>query len=152
VRAFLVPLLAVSGLPACQDEPRMVYVPVSPPEVELRVSVSSTVVTVGAPVVLYAERYYRGEWQQVEKASLSKEQCWLGRPPPEREAEVADNLHWQSSPTQSARFNTVYRPDRTREVVFSQAGSHVLRASSVVYCGSGQDVEAKPITITVRAP
>lgn len=103
-------LLTGACTSACQDEPR---------EVGLRVSASAAVVTVCAPVVLYAERYYRGEWQQVEKASLSKEQCWLGRPPPDREAEVADNLRWQSSPAPPVRFN---------------------------------DVEAKPITITVRAP
>jgi hypothetical protein len=115
--------------------------------VELLVSASATEVAVGAPVILRAERGYQGEWKRVERASLRDGQCWLGRPPPEREPEVADNLHWQVSPEGSARFNVVYREDRTREVTFSQAGTFALQATSVVYCGD--DVAARPITIKV---
>ena len=100
--------------------------------------------------MLHAERYYRAEWQPVERASLSEGQCWVGRPPPQREAEVADNLEWQSSPEEPARFNVVYREDRTREVVFSKAGTYVLTATSVVYCASPDRVRGKPVTITVR--
>ena len=133
---------------ACEKEPRLVYVPASPVEVELLVSASATEVTVGAPVVLHAERYYRGRWKEVERTSLPDGQCWMGRPPPDREAEVADNLDWKSSPSDPVRFNVVYRQDRTREVVFSQPGRYVLNATSVVYCGS--PVGAKPITISVR--
>lgn len=135
---------------ACQGEPRLVYVPTSPVEVELLVSASATEVTVGAPVVLSAERYYRAQWRQIERTSLRDGQCWVGRPPPDREPEVADNLDWKSSPNEPARFNTAYRQDRTREVVFSKAGTYVLSATSVVYCGSSDRVRAKPITITVR--
>ena len=140
-------VLVILGASACQDEPRLVYVPVSPPQVELLTSASASEVAVGAPIVLRAERRYRGEWKQVERASLPQAQCWLGRPPPEYEAEVSDNLHWRASPESAARFNVIYREDRTREVVFSQAGTFILRASSVVYCG--EDVDAKPISIKV---
>jgi hypothetical protein len=143
-RALLPCVLVASG---CQDDSQFVYVPASPPKVELLVSASATEVTVGAPVVLRAERRYEGEWQRVERASLRDGQCWIGRPPPEREREVADNLRWQASPDGSARFNVVYREDRTREVTFSQTGSFALRATSVVYCGD--DVTARPITIKV---
>jgi len=139
--------LAVLGAAACQDQPRLVYVPVTPPQVELLVSASAAEVAVGTPIVLRAERRYRGEWKQVERASLSDGQCWLGRPPPEREPEVADNLHWRASPDGPARFNVVYREDRTREVIFSAAGSFVLQASSTVYCG--EKVDAKPISVKV---
>ena len=142
--------LLLAGASACQDEPRLVYVPVSPPQVELLVSASATEVAVDVPVVLRAERRYRGAWQQVERASLRDGQCWLGRPPPEREPEVADNLHWQASPDGSARFNVAYRSDRTREVVFSKPGSFILRATSAVYCGD--DATARPIAINVAAP
>ena len=138
-------LLCVS---ACEKEPRLVYVPASPLEVELLVSASATEVTVGVPLVLHAERYYRGQWTEVERTSLPEGQCWLGRPPPQREPEVADNLDWKSSPNDPARFNVVYRQDRTREVVFSKPGKYVLNATSAVYCGS--PVRAKPITISVR--
>jgi hypothetical protein len=147
VRAWL-PLLAALSSAACQDEPRLVYVPASPVEVELLVSASATEVKAGAPVVLHAERYYRAQWKQVDKSSLPERQCWVGRPPPDHEPEVADNLDWKSSPGEPARFNTIYRQDRSREVVFSKAGSYVLNATSVVYCGD--PVRAKPITITVR--
>lgn len=126
----------------------MVYVPASSVEVELFVRASATEVTVGVPVVLHAERRYRAQWKQVERTSLRDGQCWVGRPPPDREPEVADNLEWQASPKESARFNTVYRQDRTREVVFAKAGTYVLSGLSVVYCGDS--VRAKPITITVR--
>lgn len=144
-RALLPVVFAVAG---CQDEPRFVYVPASPPVVELLVSASATEVAVGAPIVLRAERRYRGEWRQVERASLRDGQCWLGRPPPEREPEVADNLHWQASPEGAAHFNVVYRQDRTREVTFSQAGTFLLHSTSVVYCGD--KVDARPITIVVK--
>ena len=143
-RALLPYVLAASG---CQDDPQVVYVPAAPPRVELLVSASATEVAIGAPVVLRAERRYRGEWKQVERASLRDGQCWLGRPPPEREPEVADNLRWQASPDGPARFNVVYRQDRTREVTFSEPGTFILRASSTVYCGD--DVDARPITIKV---
>jgi hypothetical protein len=147
VRLPLALLLVAAA--ACQDEPRLVYVPVSPPQVELLVSASATEVAANVPVVLRAERRYRGEWRQVERASLRDGQCWLGRPPPEREPEVADNLRWLASPDGSARFNVVYRTDRTREVVFEKPGSYVLQATSVVYCGD--DVTARPMTISVVA-
>jgi hypothetical protein len=101
------------------------------------------------PVVLHAERYYRAQWEQVERTSLRDRECYVGRPPPDREPEVADNLEWQSSPNEPASFNTVYRQDRTREVVFAKPGTYVLNAISAVYCG--ESVRAKPITITVRS-
>ncbi len=73
---FLLSVAAI--LLACQAEPRFRYVPLTEPEVELLVRASAVEVSVGEAVVLYAERRSRGEWKQVEKSSLTSEQCWLG--------------------------------------------------------------------------
>jgi hypothetical protein len=145
--AFLLP--AALLLAACQDEPRLVYVPATEPAVELLVSASATVVSVGEPVILRAERKTRGEWKQVEKSSLGSAQCWMGRPPPAREPEVSDNLRWDALPAGRDRFNTVYREDRTREVVFLEAGTYTLESTSAVWC-SPSKASGKPIRIVVR--
>ena len=152
--AFGVGALAAALLAsACQQESRWVYVPVVPPEVELAVQPSASSAAVGEAVLLHGQRRYRGTWKQVEKASISPEQCWLARPPPEREPEVADNLHWQAVPGSGARFNTGLRSDRAREVVFSEPGTYVLHATSAVWCGPAGGVQAKPFSITIqRAP
>jgi len=143
-------LLSAAGiLVACQGEPRLVYVPSTEPEVELLVRASATEVSVGEPVVLYAERRSRGEWKQVEKSSLTSEQCWLGRPPPTQEREVSDNLRWEALPAERARFNTVYRDDHTREVVFLEPGTFTLESSSAVWCRPNK-ARGQPIEILVR--
>lgn len=134
----------------CQEEPTFVYVPLAPPQVEVNVSVSATNVTVGQPVVLFAQRQSRGEWNRVARQSLPKEQCWVARPPLDREAAVADNLHWEVSPSGAATFNLGMRPDRTREVVFSKAGTYVLQASSAIWCGAPEGARANPVTVTVE--
>jgi len=144
---FILTLVAV--LLACQGEPRLVYVPSTEPEVELVVRVSATEVSVGEPVVLYAERRTGGEWKQVERKELANEQRWLGRPPPTQEQEVADNLHWEVLPPAGARFNTAFRADHTREVVFSEAGTFILESSSTIWCRPGKVARGQPIKIVV---
>jgi hypothetical protein len=136
-------------LAACQEEPRLVYVPSTEPEMELLVAASATEVSVGEPVILHAERRSRGEWKQVEKSSLGGEQCWLGRPPPAREPEISDNIRWEALPAEHARFKTAYRNDRTREVVFLKAGTVTLESSSAVWCRPHK-ARGKPIRILVR--
>jgi hypothetical protein len=121
----------------------------SEPKVELLVRASATEVFVGEPVVLHAERWSHGEWKQVERSSLTGEQCWLGRPPPVQEREVSDNLRWEALPAGSARFNTAYRDDHTREVVFLEAGTFTLESSSAVWC-SPRKARGQPIRILVR--
>jgi len=142
-------LSAAITLAACQDEPRMVFVPSTEPEVELLVRASATEVAVGEPVILYAERSSRGKWKEVERRSLDSDQCWMGRPPPDREPEVSDNLRWEALPAEHARFNTVYRNDRTREVVFSKEGAYMLESSTEIWCRPGK-ARGKPIRILVR--
>jgi hypothetical protein len=145
--SFVATALLVS---ACQQEPRSVYVPQVPPEVQ--VSVHATITAkVGESVLLHGQRSYRGAWTQVDRASLSPEHCWVTSPPPEHEPEVADNLHWEVTPFSTARFNIGLRPDRAREVVFSQPGTYVLQATSAVWCGPAKGVRSNSITITVHA-
>jgi hypothetical protein len=142
-------LAVAATLLACQGEPRLVYVPSSEPQVELLVSASATEVSVGEPVILHAERRSRGEWKQVEKSSLSSDQCWRGSPPPAFEREVADNLRWEALPAGGALFNVVYREDRTRELVFLKAGTFTLESSSAIWC-SPNNAKGRPIKFVVR--
>jgi hypothetical protein len=128
-----------------------VFVPLAPPEVDVSARASALEVSVGEPLVLHAERRYKAQWQQVKRRSLAPEQCWMARPPPEFEAEVADNLHWQVSVPSVARFNTDLRTNRTREVVFSEPGTFVLQATSSVWCGAPTGVRANALTVKVRA-
>ena len=138
-----------SMLTACQAEPRLVYVPAGEPQVELMVSASATEVSVDEPVILHAERRSRGEWKKVERSSLGSDQCWLGSPPPVLEREVADNLRWEALPAGGARFNVVYREDRTRELVFLKAGTFTLESSSAIWC-SPNNAKGRPIKFLVR--
>lgn len=151
MRLVQTPILAIIACTsACQPEPRFVYVPVLPPEVTLFARASDIEATAGTALVLYAERQYRGQWKRVERKALPDGQCWVVRPPPERESEVADNLHWQVTPQESVHFNTGMRSNHTREVTFERAGTYVLSATTAVWCGPVGGVTAAPITINVH--
>lgn len=143
------PVLIVS-LAACRPEPVWVFVPVTEPDVYLDVRASVREVVVGEPVVLHAQRRYRGEWRRVPRDGLAADQCGLELPPPDVENEVADNLYWQAADNAAAVFNIDFRADRTRTVVFHQPGVHALQARSAVWCGAGRSQAATPILITVR--
>jgi len=80
------------ALTGCDHEPSLVYVPAKPPEVIVEASVSAVDAVVGETLTLHARRFYRGEWEQVKRKSLPEGACWMRRPPPEREDEVADNI------------------------------------------------------------
>ena len=143
-------LTVVAMISACNAEPRLVYIPSTEPEVELFVWASATEVSVGEPVVLFAERWNHGEWKQVERKKLTGGQCWLRRPPPTQEQEVADNLRWKAFPPKGAQFNTAFRADHTREVVFLEAGAFTLESSSTIWCRTGKMASGQPILILVR--
>jgi len=134
---------------ACDNDPREVYVPLTEPEVELLVSASSVETSVGEPVVLYAERWQRGEWKLVKKRDLTNEDCWMRRPPANHTSEVSDNLRWVALPSSGARFNTNLRSDHTREVVFEKPGTYILESSSKIWCRPEQVAKGKPIRILV---
>jgi len=143
-------LTVVAVLSACQDEPRLVYVPSTEPEVDLLVRASATEVSVGEPVVLFAERQNRGEWKPVERRKLPNEQCWLRRPPPTQEKEVADNLRWEALPPKGVRFNATLRADHTREVVFLETGTVTLESSSAIWCRPGKVAKGQPLQVVIR--
>jgi hypothetical protein len=149
MRAILSVLLPATLLtPACGSEPARVHVPDGPTAVRLVIAASATETTVGQPVVLHAERFDAGRWKEVDRAALPDGRCWLVRPPPAHEAEVADNVRWQVTPPGAARFNTAIRPDHTREVTFTRPGRYVVEATTAVWCGPATG--APPLAIEVR--
>jgi hypothetical protein len=150
VRARFLVLAAIGLAAACESAPTRVYVPDGPSEVTLIIGASTRDVAVGQPVVLHAERFSRGRWTQVDRATLADGQCWMAQPPPARELEVADNVHWRVTPQVPARFNTAFRSDHTREVTFSRAGTYTVEASTAVWCGAAAGARAAPIMIQVR--
>ena len=149
VRGGLVSGLVALALLGCDRTPRVVYVPASAQSVELDVRASATEVSVGDAVVLRAIRWNRGEWEKTRKRELAPDDCWMQRPPPEREAEVAANLQWTVAPGSGFRFNIEPRADHAREVVFERPGTFVLKPSSAIWCGSGE-ATGRPIRIVVR--
>lgn len=144
-------LLIAVGLSACEQKPAFVFVLEAPQRVELVASASSGKVRVGQAVVLTAQRRTRGTWKRIAWRELKEDQCWMAAIPPERETEVADNLHWVVEPQGAATFNTDSRPDRTREVALSREGVFSFRSSTAVWCEPGRSVYAPSIRIEVTA-
>jgi hypothetical protein len=103
------------------------------------------VLTVGAPLVLHARRT-SGPWVQADLTTVSSS-CWWAAPPPSVEPEVADNIRWISSPEAPARFNLDLRPDRTREVRFSEPGTYVLEARSTLTCWEHAAVDSLVVQV-----
>ena len=130
--------------------PPVVYVPVGRQDVTLAISASATTAVVGQPVVLHAQRWNRGEWKQARARDLAPEDCRMARPPPPEEEEVADNLAWRALPAEGGRFNTDYRADGTRVVVFNRPGTYALDARSTIWCGGDRLAQAGPLEIRVE--
>lgn len=143
-------LATALNLAGCDREPSVVYISEDPPRVSVEVSASANNVLVGQEVFLYATRYNKGNWKKVNHKSLPEGSCWLSRPPQNREAQVADNIHWTVDPAGSARFNTEYRADHSRVVIFSQPGRYWIRGSSAVRCGDPQVTVPAELEIRVR--
>jgi hypothetical protein len=135
---------------ACNGDPAVVYVPREPPKVTVEASASPREVKVGEAIVLHAKRHYRGEWVEKAKASLPEGACWMQRPPPAEEIEVADNLHWTVLPAGSAQFNLDFRADHSRELRFSAPGQYSLQGHSAVWCGSPEGADTNRIHIVAR--
>lgn len=139
-------------LSACERPPAYVYVLEAPQSIELAASASAQTVKVGAPVVLHAHRKTKGRWQRIPAKDLMAGQCWMTRPPPSEEREVADNVLWRVEPAGTAKFDTGSRADRTREVTFAEPGVYALRPSTGAWCEPGRQVAAAPIQVTVERP
>lgn len=150
-RSILVCTLLAALATGCDREPEFVYVLEAPQTVELFASASVTTVLAGKPVVLHAQRRTSGLWKRIRMKERAPDQCWVQRPPPQSEPEVADNLHWTVVPEGSARFNIDYRSDRTRLVTLPHAGQFTLTPTTAVWCEQGRSVAAPPIHIEVTA-
>jgi hypothetical protein len=146
--AFLITatLASASG---CKQSPPMVYVLEAPQEVTLSASVSATQVKVGDMVTLHAERRAKGTWKQIPRDELTPGQCWLYRPPPELEAEVADSVEWEIIPDRGMRLDPTFRMDHTRQAQMAVAGTYKLTPYSPVTCEKDRVIEGPTIEIVV---
>ncbi len=147
-RKTAISLLAVA-LAGCDGAPTMVFIPEDRPSVRIEVAVSSKEIPVGEELVLYATQYSKGNWRQVRRSSLHKAACWVARPPQKIKREVADTIHWTVTPEGNARFNTEFRADHTRAVIFSAAGRYSIRGRASVWCGPPQDVVPAELEVNV---
>ncbi len=71
------------------------------------------------------------------------------RPPPESEAEVADNVHWRIVPENAVRFTAEVRMDHTRTARMLRKGTVTLTPRSAVACEKDRVVEGPSIQIEV---
>ena len=141
---------AVLGLlGACEQQKPLVYVLESPQEVTLTPSASVSSVPQGAPVELRVQRRTSGKWRQVRLDEVRPDQCWVYRPPPESEAEVADNVQWKVVPENAVRFYAEVRMDHTRTARMVGKGTITLIPRSAVVCEPDRVVEGPSIQIEV---
>lgn len=87
---------------------------------------------------------------RIKSRDLAPGQCWMAAVPPLEEPEVADNVHWVATPASAARFNVDFRPNRTRELTFTEPGHYTLSPSTGAWCEPGRVVHAEPIRIVVE--
>jgi len=145
--AFLMVLL--SALTGCDQMPEFVFILEFPQTVVLTTTASPLRVHIGDKVVLSAQRVTKGIWKRIPSKLLTPEQCWMAAIPPERESEVADNLHWVVNQSDSAKYNTDFRPDHTRAVTMSAAGMFSFSASTSIWCEPGRTITAPPLRVEV---
>jgi hypothetical protein len=146
---FTLVIPAALALAACEQQKPLVYVLEAPQEVTLTPSASVSSVPQGAPVELRVQRRTSGKWRQVRLDEVRAGQCWLYRPPPESEAEVADNVHWRIVPENAVRFTAEVRMDHTRQARMLRKGTVTLTPRSAVACEKDRVVEGPSIQIEV---
>lgn len=149
----LLPLLVIPAVLVlscgCGKQSPLVYVLESPQAMTLTPSASTSSVQQGETVVLHLERRTSGTWKQIPRDDLQPGQCWLYRPPPQREEEVADNVEWEVKPQNAVRFNTEFRMDHTRIATMMRKGSIELTPRSAVTCEKDRVVTGPSIRIQV---
>ena len=139
-------LLSAAG---CEQKAKLVYVPEGPQTLTLISSASTSSVQQGQTVVLSVERKLSGNWKQVPLTEV-RGQCWLHRPPPSSEPQVADNVQWAADPENSVTFNTEYRFDHTRIATMNMKGTVTLTPASTVPCEPDRLVQGPSIQIEVN--
>ena len=127
----------------------MVYVLEGQQDVTLTSSASATQVKLGESVVLHVQRRAVGKWKQIPRDQLTTGQCWLYRPPPQEEAEVADSVQWEVIPDDAVRFDSAFRLDHTRIATMMRSGKVTLSPYSPVVCEKDRSVVLPTIRIEV---
>lgn len=133
----------------CKQQAPLVYVLESPQEVTLTASASAVRVPRGETIVLHAQRRSVGKWKQIPRDQLTPGQCWLYRPPPQVEPEVADNVEWEIIPDRGIQLDPTFRMDHTRVARMAVAGKYTLTAYSAVTCEKDRVVQGPTIEIEV---
>lgn len=139
----------ILSLAGCEQKAKLVYVPEGPQTLTLVSSASANSVQQGETVVLSVERQLSGNWKQVPLPEV-RGQCWLHRPPPASEPQVADDVQWAVDPENSVTFNTEYRFDHTRIATMNLKGTITLIPASTVPCEPDRLVQGPAIQIEVR--
>lgn len=133
----------------CKQQAPLVYVLESPQEVTLTASASATRVPRGETVVLHAQRRSVGKWQQIPRDQLAPGQCWLYRPPPELESEVADKVEWEIIPDRGIQLDPAFQMDHSRVALLAVPGKYTLTAYSAVTCEKDRVVQGPTFEIEV---
>lgn len=145
------PLLTLLAAAAgCEQRQPLVYVLESPQSITLTASASPSRVQKGETVALHVERRTRASWKQIPRDELQPGQCWVYRPPPESEPEVADDVQWRVAPENAVRFHTEYRMDHTRLATMMVKGTIELTPFSEVQCEPDRAVEGPSLQIEVH--
>jgi hypothetical protein len=143
-------LVGVMGLlAACEQQQPLVFVLESPQELTLTASASALRVPQGDSIELRVQRRTSGKWRQVRLDEVRPGQCWVYRPPPESEAEVADSVHWKVVPENAVRFTAEVRMDNVRKARMIGKGTITLIPRSAVTCEPDRVVEGPSIQIEV---
>jgi hypothetical protein len=149
MRSALFIVLFSAFFAGCEQQSPMVYVLEGPQDVKLTASASAKTVKVGENVTLHVERRITGKWKQIPRDDLTQGQCWLYTPPPEVEAEVADNVEWDVYPDGAVEFDMTFRMDHTRIATMMQKGRITLRPRTAVRCEKDRVEEGRAILIEV---
>ncbi len=126
---------------ACStEEAEEVYVPAENYAISVQIAVPGEA-RAGEWVALSAQRR-TGPWKRVKRAEAPAGLVPFGRPPPEFESEVADNLHWMTDAT-GATFDLPPLEGRRRKVRFDRPGTYQ------VWARNAYPTEAKSNVATV---
>jgi hypothetical protein len=137
--------IGLLALAACspERESEYVYVPADGYVISVQIVVPAEA-RAGEWVPLSAERR-SGPWKRVRRAEAPPGFVPFGRPPPEYEAEVADNLDWLTDPP-DARFDLPPLDGHKRKVRFDRPGTYQIWARNAY----PTDAKSNVATVTVR--
>jgi hypothetical protein len=138
---------SIAIMAGCEQRGPVVYVLESPQSIALTASASASKVRQGETVVLHVERRTSGKWKQITRDQLTPGQCWVYRPPPDVEPEVAHSIQWGVVPEGAVQFHTEYQLDQTRVATVRVKGKIELTPVSTAKCEDGRSVVGPTIEI-----